>query len=123
MKELAYISASPYSSADFQHGPIAIVSRGFPVLAVSVQGKVHKNILAQLDYLHRKSQAELVVISNEKNALGLAQTPIQLPSGLPEWLSPIVAIVPAQLFSYHLARAKGFDVEKPRGLTKVTKTL
>ena len=47
---------------------------------------------------------------------------LRLPNKLPEWLSPIPAIVPAQLFCYHLTQAKGFDTEGPRGLTKVTMT-
>lgn len=122
LKELAYVAAGSYSSADFQHGPIAIVSQGFPVLAVAPQGEVHANMLAQLTYLVNEYKVELLVISNEKQTLGLAHSPIELPEKLPEWLSPIVAIVPAQLFSYHLTRAKGLDAEKPRGLMKVTKT-
>jgi glucosamine--fructose-6-phosphate aminotransferase (isomerizing) len=122
LKELTYIAAGPYSSADFQHGPIAIVSESFPVLAVIPQGEVYKNMMMQLTHLVTEYQAELLAISNDKKALSLAHSPISLSKEISEWLSPIVAIVPAQLFSYHLARAKGFDAEKPRGLTKVTKT-
>jgi glucosamine--fructose-6-phosphate aminotransferase (isomerizing) len=62
------------------------------------------------------------VVSNEQPALELAHTPVPLPQGIPEWLSPIVAIIPGQLFCYHLTRAKGYDTEQPRGLTKVTLT-
>jgi glucosamine--fructose-6-phosphate aminotransferase (isomerizing) len=47
---------------------------------------------------------------------------MQLPADLPEWVSPIVGIVPAQLFCYHLTRARGYDTETPRGLLKVTRT-
>jgi len=66
--------------------------------------------------------AELVVISNARTALELAQSPIALPADIPEWLTPIVGIVPAQLFSYHLTHVKGYDTEKPRSLHKVTET-
>jgi glucosamine--fructose-6-phosphate aminotransferase (isomerizing) len=122
LKELAYVVAEPYSSADFQHGPIAIISQGFPVLAVAPQGEVFENMLAQLTTLFIEYKAELLIISNEELALSLAHSPLKLPKDLPEWLSPIVAIVPAQLLSYYLARARGLDPEQPRGLTKVTLT-
>jgi glucosamine--fructose-6-phosphate aminotransferase (isomerizing) len=122
LKELAYVVAEPYSSADFQHGPIAIVEHGFPVLAVAPGGAVYADMLALLRRLANERGAELVVISDEDEALALARTPLRLPPELPEWLSPLVSIVPGQLFSYHLTRAKGLDTEAPRGLHKVTQT-
>lgn len=122
LKELAYIVAEPYSSADFQHGPVAIVSHGFPVLAVAPRGAVFQDLLSLLTKLSRDHQAELLVLSNDSQALELAQTPLELPVDLPEWLSPLVSIVPAQLFCYHLTRAMGYDTEAPRQLSKITRT-
>jgi glucosamine--fructose-6-phosphate aminotransferase (isomerizing) len=66
--------------------------------------------------------AELVVISDQNEALALAKSPLPIPGGVPEWLTPLVSIVPAQLFAYHLTRARGFDTEKPRAIRKVTET-
>lgn len=123
LKEMTYVVAEPYSSADFQHGPVAIVSDGFPVLAVAPSGLVLENLVALLETLAGEHRAELLVVSNDDRPLALATTPIRLPQDLPEWLSPLVAIVPAQLFCYHLARARGLDTERPRGLAKVTRTL
>ena len=122
LKELAYVVAESYSSADFQHGPIAIVSHGFPILAVVPQGAVFEDAYRLLSSLVDEHGAELVVVSNDATALALAKTPLPLPADLPEWLSPLVSIVPAQLFCYHLTRAKGYDTETPRGLLKVTRT-
>ena len=122
LKELTYTVAEPYSTADFQHGPIAMVEGGFPVLAVAPSGKVFDTMLEMLGRLRGDQSAELVAISDDKRPLSLAQSPIPLPSGMPEWLSPIVAILPAQLFVYHLARAKGLNPEKPRTIGKVTET-
>jgi len=122
LKELSYVVAEPYSSADFQHGPVAIVSRGFPVLAVVPSGAVFDDVMVLLSTLAGEYLAELLVVSNEERALALAETPLRLPSELPEWLSPLVAIVPAQLFCYHLTRAMGYDTEAPRRLHKVTRT-
>ena len=122
LKELAYVVAEPYSSADFRHGPIAMIEGGFPVMAVAPKGKVFYTMLEMLGKLRHEQSAELVVISDEKRALSLAQSPVLLPTGIPEWLTPIVSIVPAQLFAGHLTRAKGFDPEKPRTIVKVTET-
>jgi glucosamine--fructose-6-phosphate aminotransferase (isomerizing) len=122
LKELAYVMAEPYSSADFQHGPIAIVEEGFPVLAVLPRGAVFHQMLELVRRLADERRAELVVISNAGEALDLAYSPIPLPGELPEWVSPIVGIVPAQLFAYHLTCVKRYDPEHPRGLTKVTIT-
>ena len=122
LKEMTYVVAEPYSSADFQHGPVAIVSQGFPVLAVVPGGAVHDDLLALLTTLVEEHRAELLAISNDDAALALAHTALRLPAELPEWLSPLVAIVPAQLFCYHLTRAMGYDTEAPRRLAKVTRT-
>lgn len=122
LKELAYVLAEPYSSADFLHGPIAMVERGFPVLAVAPGGMVFQALVDLLDQLRNHHQAELLIISNEQQALALAQTPIRLPADIPEWLTPLVSIIPAQLFAYHLTRERGYDTEAPRSLRKVTET-
>ncbi len=122
LKELTYLIAEPYSSADFQHGPIAMVEGGFPVLAVAPRGKVYDSMLDMLTRLRKQKDAELVVISDDADALALAQSPVQLPPGIPEWLTPIVSILPAQLFACHLTEVKGYDTEKPRNITKVTET-
>lgn len=122
LKELTYVVAEPYSSADFQHGPIAIVESGFPILAIAPSGKVFDNFLPLLQQLRHQRKAELVVISDRAEALAEAQSPMPLPRGIPEWLSPIPAIVPAQLFACCLTQAKGYDTEAPRSLRKVTET-
>jgi glucosamine--fructose-6-phosphate aminotransferase (isomerizing) len=122
LKELTYIIAEPYSSADFAHGPIAMLESGYPVLAVAPKGKVFGSMLEMLKRLRSDISAELVVISNDKKALSLAQVPLTIPNDVPEWLSPLVSILPAQLFAYHLTLAKGYNAEQPRSIRKVTET-
>lgn len=122
LKELTYVVAEPYSSADFQHGPIAMVESGFPVMVVAPRGAVFDPILSMLTALRRDHAADLLVISDQAKALDLAQAPISLPPGIPEWLTPLIAILPAQLLGYHLTRAKGYDTERPRTIRKVTET-
>lgn len=122
LKELTYVEAEPYSSADFKHGPVAIVAQGFPVMTVLPKGKVFPSMLELLKHLRGDLLAELVVISNSSEALSLAQAPFTIPVEIPEWLSPMVSIIPAQLFSYHLTLAKGYDADQPRTISKVTET-
>jgi glucosamine--fructose-6-phosphate aminotransferase (isomerizing) len=120
LKELAYVLADPYSAADFQHGPIALVGEGFPILAVATTGPALEGMTELLARL-RDARARLIVLSDAAGLGDIADV-VPLPS-VPEWLSPLVAILPAQLFAYHLARARGLDTENPRGLSKVTLTL
>lgn len=123
MKEMSYLIADPYSSADFQHGPIALVEHGFPVMAVATKGKVLEDMVGLMDILRREHRVELFTISDDNEALRVANTGLALPAGIPEWLSPLVAILPAQLFTYYLTQIKGFDTEAPRSLNKVTETI
>ncbi|MEI7846654.1 MAG: SIS domain-containing protein [Chloroflexota bacterium] len=122
LKELTYVVAEAYSSADFQHGPIAMVEGGFPVLAVAPSGKVFDTLLEMLTKLRNKQKAELVVISDNEYALTMAQSAVRLPLGIPEWLSPLVTIVAAQLFACHLTLVKGYSTDAPRTISKITET-
>ncbi len=120
-KELAYVAVEPYSAADFQHGPIALVETGFAAIVVNPEGMVSHEVEELLGVLVERG-ARPVVISNLPSSLALAAAPIPLPAGLPEWLSPIVAVVPGQLVAVELSVARGFDPDRPRGLSKVTRT-
>ncbi len=122
LKELTYVAAEPYSSADFKHGPVAIVESGFPVFAISPKGKVFDSMQDTLKHLKNDLRAELVVISNSLAALELAEISIPIPENVPEWLTPLISIIPAQLFAYHLTLAKGYNSEEPRTIQKVTET-
>ena len=91
-------------------------------MAIAPAGAVLPDMQDLLQKLTQEKQAELLIISNDAPTLALATSPIPLPSDLPEWLSPLVTIIPAQLFSYHLTCVKGYSTEAPRGLNKVTRT-
>jgi glucosamine--fructose-6-phosphate aminotransferase (isomerizing) len=121
LKELSYLGVEPYSSADFMHGPIAVVRGGYPAIVVAPSGKMFDTMR---DFtLNLKSRgAELLAISDREDLLVEAVTPLPLPKGLPEWLSPIVAVIPGQLFALHLTLVKGYDPEQPQGLQKITLT-
>jgi glucosamine--fructose-6-phosphate aminotransferase (isomerizing) len=121
LKELTYIVATAYSSADFRHGPIATVGVGSPVLLIAPSGRTLADMM-DLAAVLREREADLLMISDAPAALALARSPFPLPAGTPEWLSPIIATLPGQQLALRLAQAKGIDPDAPRGLTKVTRT-
>lgn len=120
LKELTYIVAEPYSSADFMHGPIALVEPGFPVFLVA-PGSTFRAEMAHLARMLRERKAHLTLCSEDPELLATADVGIPLPA-IPEWLSPAVAVIPGQWFAVSLARWKGLDPDRPRGLQKVTET-
>jgi glucosamine--fructose-6-phosphate aminotransferase (isomerizing) len=123
LKELSYTLAEPYSSADFLHGPQALLNEGFPVFLVAPNGKIYPEFLYLLGRLKETFKADTLVISNKADLLDMASTSIDILDPVPEWLSPLVCIAMIQLFCIHLTMAKGLDIEQPRSLSKVTKTL
>ncbi len=122
IQELCYITGHGYSEADLQHGPIAMIQEpGFPVVAVAPSGKALPGMIDLLDNLNEK-EAECIVFSDDETALAKGTKGVLLPRGVPEWLTPVVAVIPGQVFAMRVALAKGYPVDKPRGLTKVTMT-
>jgi glucosamine--fructose-6-phosphate aminotransferase (isomerizing) len=122
LKELTYTIVEPYSSADFLHGPLAMVEPGFPVLLVAPSGVMAPE-LASFCQTVQARQAELIAISDEQPILEMARIPLALPHRVPEWLSPLTAIVPGQLLALYLAHARDYDVDAPRAIHKVTETV
>ena len=120
-KELAHVAVEPYSAADFQHGPIALLDSGFAAIVVNVEGAVSREVEDLLRAMTGRG-VRPVVLSNLASSLALGMAPLALLTGIPEWLSPIAAVVPGQLLAFHLSRQRGFDPDQPCGLSKVTRT-
>ena len=121
LKELGRVFADPYSAADFQHGPVALVEPGVPVLAVVPEGMAAAGLVELIGRL-RERGADVLVLSDLAAIRAEGTRSVALPADVPEWLRPIVSIVPAQLYAYHVTRARGLDPEAPRNLSKVTLT-
>lgn len=119
--ETSYLVAKPYSGADFLHGPIAMVSEGFPCFLFAPDGCAYPSML-ELAVKLRERAAEMIIVAHSAEILDLATTPLRLPAEINEQLSPLAAILPGQFWAYHLARTRGVDPDRPRGLTKVTLT-
>lgn len=125
MMETCAVVAERFSSADFLHGPIAMVEPQFPVFAFAPGGATWPTMRQMLGKV-RETTNEVMLITDESNreAPDFARRAITIPARIEdETLSPIPYIIPAQMFAARLAAQKGLDPDRPRGLTKVTRTL
>lgn len=122
LMETCYIVAERFSSADFLHGPIAMIERDFPVIIFAPQGRTYvgqRQLIKKLAELH----AETIVIGPmDLRVPGITRL-IGVPEGIPEIYSAIPYIVPGQLFAAQLAEVKGLDPDRPRSLKIVTQTI
>lgn len=122
LMETCYVVAERFSSADFLHGPVAMIERHFPVFLFAPPGVMldgTKDLIARL----RELSADTLVITSDLDAAAKCSRSIIMPREIDEFLAPIPYIIPAQLFAALLAEAKGLDPDKPRSLSKVTRTL
>jgi len=120
--ETCYVVAERFSSADFLHGPLAMVERHFPVIIFAPPGVMLPGVT---DLIRRLSElrADTLAITSDLNAAASCARAIIMPREIDEFLAPIPYIIPAQLFAALLAEAKGLDPDAPRSLSKVTRTL
>lgn len=122
LMETCYVVAERFSSADFLHGPLAMVERHFPVILFAPPGVMLpgvKSLIERLNELH----ADTLAITSDLDAAGSCTRSIIMPKEIDEFLAPIPYIVPGQLFAALLAEAKGLNPDAPRSLSKVTRTL
>jgi glutamine---fructose-6-phosphate transaminase (isomerizing) len=121
IRELSGLVVEAYSPADLMHGPVAAIRPGWPVIAVAPTGPVRASVAEVLPALEERG-ARVFVISDVEELLERAATPLPLVPGVPEWLSPMTAVVPGQAMGLRLAQLRGLDVDRPVGLQKVTLT-
>jgi len=121
IRELSGLVVEAYSPADLMHGPIAAIQPGWPVVLVAPSGPARLSVEDVVLPL-RERGARLVAISDVSAVLRRAQTRLPLVPHVPEWLSPLTAVIPGQLTALRLARLRGLDIDAPVGLRKVTLT-
>ncbi|MGB7624984.1 MAG: SIS domain-containing protein [Terriglobia bacterium] len=122
LMETCYVMAERFSSADFLHGPIAMVEGGFPVILFAAPGRAYPGMLRLTRQLVRL-KAETVIISSEPQILKFATRPLRVRDRIDDLYSPIPYIVPGQLFAALLAETKGLSPDRPRSLSKITHTV
>lgn len=122
LMETCYVVAERFSSADFFHGPLAIVERRFPVILFAPAGVTKPSSIDLINRL-KELEADCLAITNDPEIVSMSPLSLDLSPDMDELLSPIPFIVPAQLFAAMLSEAKGLDPDAPRSLSKVTRTI
>jgi glutamine---fructose-6-phosphate transaminase (isomerizing) len=121
IRELTGLVTEAYSPADLMHGPIAAVQEGWPVIVVAPSGPARPSVEEVVAPVRARG-ARMIAVSDVRAVLRRAQTRLPLVPGVPEWLSPLTAVVPGQVTALRLTELRGLDLDRPRGLRKVTLT-
>ena len=118
LKEISYIHAEGYPAGELKHGPIALLSEGVPVVAIATKSKVFEKVLSNIEEAKARHARVIALCSQGETRLyGRADHVLELPH-VPEFVSPILNVIPLQLLAYHVADLKGCDVDQPRNLAK-----
>jgi glucosamine--fructose-6-phosphate aminotransferase (isomerizing) len=117
LKEIAYVRAEGFAAGEMKHGPIALIEKGVVVVGVATDSHVRSKTLSNLEEVKARG-GTIVLIAEEGDEVGaVAHHVIRVPSG-PDLLCTVTAVIPLQLLAYHIATARGLDVDKPRNLAK-----
>lgn len=121
IQETTYVRAKAFAASDFQHGPIAMLDSEIPVFIYAPDGPSLNDMTVMLNKV-KESQIETVVVSNNKDILGMGTCGFTIPETSNDMISPFYNVVVAQMFACQLALVKGMNPDSPRGLKKVTIT-
>ena len=118
LKEISYIHAEGYPAAEMKHGPIALIDSDMPVVVIATHDAMYEKVLSNIQEIKaRKGRVIALVTKGDDTIAKIADEVIELPDVL-ECLEPLVATIPLQLLSYHVAVCKGKNVDQPRNLAK-----
>ena len=118
LKEISYIHAEGYPAGEMKHGPIALLDKNFPIVAIAPKDSVYEKMKSAIEEVKARLSPVLAITTEGNTDLeNLADDIIYIPKTL-EMLTPILSIIPLQLFAYYIAVSKGFDPDKPRNLAK-----
>ena len=120
LKEISYLHAEAFPAGEMKHGPIALIEPGSLVVAIAFDGHVFEKMISNIQEVRARGAAVLAITSASRAAeiRAHADDVIAIPDMAFELAAPVVAVVPLQLFSYHVARQRGEDVDQPRNLAK-----
>lgn len=118
LKEISYIHAEAYPAGEMKHGPIALIDKAMPVLAVMPKDKWYEKMLSQVEQAKARGGKVIIVATDgDEQAANLADDVLWIPSA--GWMvNPILAVIPLQILAYHIAAMRGLDVDQPRNLAK-----
>ena len=116
LKEISYKHAEGYPAGEMKHGPIAMIDPGMTTVVIAPSDSVASKVRSNIEQIRARG-GPVICVGNDRESLAVADETIEVPEIGP-WLSPLVNVVPLQLFAYFIALAKGCDIDKPRNLAK-----
>ena len=116
LKEISYKHAEGYAAGEMKHGPIAMIDREMTTVVIASRDSVASKVRSNIEQIRARG-GPVICVGDDEESLAVADERIVVP-GLSPWLSPIANVVPLQLFAYHVALARGCDIDKPRNLAK-----
>ncbi len=116
LKEISYVHAEGYAAGEMKHGPIALIEPGMPVVVVNSPGRVASKVRSNIEQVKARG-GRVICVGSDPESLALADEGVPVPA-TNEWLSPLLNVIPLQLFAYHHALLRGCDIDKPRNLAK-----
>lgn len=118
LKEISYIHAEGYPAAEMKHGPIALIDENMPVFVIATQGNSYEKVVSNIQEVKaRKGKIVAIITQGDKQVKSIADHTIEIPE-TDEFLVPLLATIPFQLLSYHIAVMRGCNVDQPRNLAK-----
>jgi len=118
LKEISYIHAEGYQAGEMKHGPIALIDENMPVVAIALKDRMYQKMLNNIEEVKaRDGRVIAIATEGDEHIASSADHVVYLPPA-PYLLSPILSVVPLQLFAYHIAVRRGCDVDQPRNLAK-----
>ncbi len=118
LKEISYIHAEGYPAAEMKHGPIALIDENMPVFVLAVKDASHEKIISNIQEVKARNGKVVAIVTRGDQTIGkMADQVIEIPECHPA-LAPLLAVVPLQIISYHIAVARGCNVDQPRNLAK-----
>ena len=117
--ETNYIPSMTFPAGEREHGPISLVEQGFPVVFICPRDETHEKIVGDIREMKDRGASIIAIIEEgDEEIKALADDHIEIVKGMPEILSPIMCVIPLQLFAYYMAVERELDPDRPRHLTK-----
>jgi glucosamine--fructose-6-phosphate aminotransferase (isomerizing) len=118
LKEISYIHAEGYPSAEMKHGPIALIDKNMPVVVIAIRDSVYEKVISNIEEVDSR-KGDLIIIANEgdDDLYRFSDNVIFIPKTI-DFLSPILTVIPLQLLAYHIAAIRSCDIDQPRNLAK-----
>jgi glucosamine--fructose-6-phosphate aminotransferase (isomerizing) len=118
LKEVSYIHAEGYAAGEMKHGPIALIDRSLPVVAIALRDPLYEKMLGNISEVKARDGVVVALgTEGDDELVGRADHVILLPPVSP-WMAPLLTVVPLQCLAYEIAVLRGCDVDQPRNLAK-----